>query len=123
MPTVATAPEYRDSLYAMLATSGAVTLIHDSPGFIAQRVIAMVVNTSADIAQQRIANPADIDIAVRAGLGYPIGPLALGDKFGATAILAVLDRLQAFYGDPRYRASPWLRRRAVANLSLLHAEP
>jgi 3-hydroxybutyryl-CoA dehydrogenase len=123
MPTVATAAEYRDSLQAMLARLGPVTLIHDSPGFIAQRVIAMVVNTSADIAQQRIAAPADIDLAVRLGLGYPSGPLALGDTIGAATILAILDRLQVFYGDPRYRASPWLRRRALANRSLLHAEP
>ncbi len=123
MPTVATAAAYRDSLHAMLARSGPVTLIHDSPGFIAQRVLAMVVNTSADIAQQRIASPADIDLAVQVGLGYPAGPLALGDKIGAGTILAILDRLQTFYGDPRYRASPWLRRRALARRSLLHAEP
>ena len=123
MPTVATAAVYRDSLYAMLARSGPVTLIHDSPGFIAQRVLAMVVNTSADIAQQRIASPADIDLAVQIGLGYPAGPLALGDRIGPGTILAILDRLQTFYGDPRYRASPWLRRRALARRSLLHSEP
>jgi 3-hydroxybutyryl-CoA dehydrogenase len=123
MPTVATSTEYRDSLHAMLARSGPVTLIHDSPGFIAQRVIAMIVNTSADIAQQQIASPTDIDLAVQLGLGYPSGPLDLGDKVGATAILTILDRLHVFYGDPRYRASPWLRRRALAKRSLSHVEP
>jgi 3-hydroxybutyryl-CoA dehydrogenase len=122
MPTVSTKAAYRDSLHVMLSSAGPVTLIHDSPGFIAQRVIAMVVNTSADIAQQQIAAPADIDVAVKLGLGYPSGPLALGDKIGAETILMILDRLQAFYGDPRYRASPWLRRRAMAKRSLSHVE-
>jgi 3-hydroxybutyryl-CoA dehydrogenase len=122
MPTVATRPDYRDSLYTMLSGAGPVTLIHDSPGFIAQRVIAMVVNISADIAQQRIAAPSDIDLAVKLGLSYPSGPLALGDRIGASTILRILDNLQTFYGDPRYRASPWLKRRAMASLSLLHVE-
>jgi 3-hydroxybutyryl-CoA dehydrogenase len=27
------------------------------------------------------------------------------------------------YGDPRYRPSPWLRRRGAIGLSLLHEEP
>ncbi len=122
MPTVSTRSDYRDSLYMMLAGAGAVTLIHDSPGFIAQRVIAIVVNISADIAQQRIADPSDIDLAVKLGLNYPSGPLALGDRIGTAKILTILDHLQTFYGDPRYRASPWLKRRAIANLSLLHID-
>lgn len=120
MPTVATRAEVRDSLHGMLvAGGGAVTLIHDSPGFIAQRVLAMIVNVAADIAQQRIATPHDTDFAVRVGLGYPLGPLSLGDQIGAPMILRVLERLQGFYGDPRYRPSPWLKRRAMTGRSLL----
>ena len=30
--------------------------------------------------------------------------------------------LQTVYGDPRYRPSPWLRRRGALGLSLLHEE-
>jgi 3-hydroxybutyryl-CoA dehydrogenase len=33
-------------------------------------------------------------------------------------VLEVLERLQSFYGDPRYRPSPWLKRRASLGLSL-----
>lgn len=123
MPTVATQEEVRDGLLGMIvAGGGAATLIHDSPGFIAQRVLAMIVNTAADIAQQRIATPDDIDFAVRRGLGYPAGPLELGDRIGAATILAILERMQAFYGDPRYRPSPWLKRRALVGCSLTHAD-
>jgi 3-hydroxybutyryl-CoA dehydrogenase len=36
--------------------------------------------------------------------------------------LEVLVNMQTVYGDPRYRASPWLRRRGALGLSLLHTE-
>lgn len=57
-------------------------LIRDSAGFIAQRVIATVVNIASEIARQGIASPQDIDMAVHLGLGYPKGPLALADRIG-----------------------------------------
>ncbi|MGE3711685.1 MAG: 3-hydroxyacyl-CoA dehydrogenase [Hyphomicrobiaceae bacterium] len=123
MPTAATCPDIRDSLLGMvLAGGGQATLIHDSPGFVIQRVLAMIVNVSADIAQQRIATPQDIDLAVRIGLGYPAGPLTLGDTLGTRVLLSVLERMQAFYGDPRYRPSPWLKRRALIGRSLLQQD-
>ena len=97
-------------------------MIHDSPGFIAQRVLAHIVNVACDIAQQRIATTADIDAAVTLGLGYPQGPLAWGDALGAGNVLSILDAMQDFYRDPRYRASPWLKRRALLGVSLSSPE-
>ena len=99
-----------------------MTVIRDSAGFVAQRVIATIVNIGADIAQQRIAAPGDIDRAVTLGLGYAKGPLALGDAVGARQLLTVLRNLQSFYGDQRYRPSPWLTRRAQLGVSLLTEE-
>ena len=56
------------------------------------------------------------------GLGYPLGPLAMGDRWGPTNVLEVLFNMQTVYGDPRYRPSPWLRRRGAIGLSLLQEE-
>jgi 3-hydroxybutyryl-CoA dehydrogenase len=70
------------------------------------------------MAQQRIARPAEIDRAVSIALGYPAGPLAWGDQIGGQRILAILEAMHAFYGDPRYRPSPWLKRRARLDVSL-----
>jgi len=119
MTNPATTHVSSDAAHALFASDGTpVTVIRDSAGFVAQRVIAMIVNIGCDIAQQRIATPQDIDLAVTLGLGYPMGPLALGDALGAAQILLILRNLQALSGDPRYRPSPWLMRRAQLGLSL-----
>jgi 3-hydroxybutyryl-CoA dehydrogenase len=104
---------------ALSASGAAVTAINDSPGFVVQRLLAMIVNIGTRIAELRIAAPADIDTAVELGLNYPKGPLALGDMLGGGRVLAVLDGMHAVTLDPKYRASPWLRRRARLGVSLL----
>lgn len=123
MTTPLTAPAMRDAAHALFAHDGTpVSVIRDSAGLVAQRSVATIVNIGCDIAQQGIAAPADIDLAVQLGLGYPKGPLALGDAVGARNILAILEAMQDFYGDPRYRPSPWLKRRALLGASLLTEE-
>jgi 3-hydroxybutyryl-CoA dehydrogenase len=46
----------------------------------------------------------------------------MGDAAGGAQILAVLEAMQDFTKDPRYRPSPWLTRRAKLGLSLLTPE-
>jgi 3-hydroxybutyryl-CoA dehydrogenase len=117
----ATRSDMRDAAHALMASDGkAVSVIHDSGGFVTQRVVATIVNIASDMCQQGICSPADLDTAVTLGLGYPLGPLALGDRLGADNLLEVLFNLQTVYGDPRYRPSPWLRRRGALGLSLSH---
>ena len=120
MTSPVTSPAARDAMHAWLGADGpAVTLIADSPGFVSQRVIAMIVNIACEIAQRGIAQAAEIDPAIRIGLGYPTGPLALGDAIGPAKILKILEQVQSITGDPRYRPSVWLRRRAMLGVSLL----
>ncbi|MEP9352679.1 3-hydroxyacyl-CoA dehydrogenase [Xanthobacter sp. KR7-65] len=119
MASPATDPAVRRAAHGLLAAGGAaMTLINDSPGFIAQRIHAAIVNVGSDMAQQRVAAPEEIDLAVELGLGYPRGPLRLGDAMGPARVLHILERMGAFYADPRYRPSPWLKRRARLGLSL-----
>ncbi len=119
----ATRPDMRDAAHALFASDGkAVSVIRDSGGFVTQRVVGSIVNIASDICQQGIGQPADLEKAVTLGLGYPLGPLAMGDRWGPTNVLEVLFNLQTVYGDPRYRPSPWLRRRGALGLSLTHEE-
>ncbi len=107
-----------DSSEADAQDAGSATLITESTGFVAQRVVAMVINLGCDIAMQDIASPEDIDNAVKLGLGYPYGPISWGDKLGAPRVLLILERIYRLTGDPRYRPSPWLQRRAKLDVSL-----
>ncbi len=119
----ATRADMRDAAHALFARDGkAVSVIRDSAGFVTQRVVAAIVNIASDICQQRICSPQDLETAVTLGLGYPMGPLAMGNRWGPANILEVLFNLQTVYGDPRYRPSPWLRRRGAIGLSLLQEE-
>lgn len=109
--------------HALLTADGVpVTVLRDSPGFVAQRIVAMIVNIGAAVAQQGVAAPADIDKAVKLGLNYPHGPLGFGDALGPDKVLRVLEGLYRLTGDPRYRPNPWLRRRAQLGVSLLTPE-
>ncbi len=119
----ATRADMRDAAHSLFARDGkAVSVIRDSGGFVTQRVVATIVNIAADICQQGICSPKDLETAVTLGLGYPLGPLAMGDRWGPTNVLEVLFNMQTVYGDPRYRPSPWLRRRGAIGLSLLQEE-
>ncbi len=112
-------PAMRDAVAALMARSGrAVTAINDSPGFIAQRMRAMVANLGCEMAQIGIAAPDQIDLAMRLGLNYPQGPLELAEHMGLEDTLAILERAQSITGDDRYRPSLWLKRRAGLGLSI-----
>jgi 3-hydroxybutyryl-CoA dehydrogenase len=124
MGTPVTDPAVREAAHGLLAADGVpVTVCRDSPGFIAQRIIAMIVNIGCSIAQSRTARPDDIDKAVMLGLNYPNGPFRFGDVLGPGRVGQVLSSMYAIYGDPRYRPNIWLSRRAKLGVSLLTPEP
>jgi len=123
MISTATSGLARDAAWALLGQGDmTVSIINDSCGFVVQRVLATIVNIAADIAQRGIASVADIEDAVRLGLGYPQGPLSLGDAVGGERILSILEQMHTLSGDPRYRPSPWLARRVALGLPLLSPE-
>jgi 3-hydroxybutyryl-CoA dehydrogenase len=118
-----TRPDMRAAAHALFARDGkAVSIIRDSAGFVTQRVVATIINIATDMCQQSVCSPEDLELAVTLGLGYPRGPLTMGNHYGPTNVLEVLFNMQTVYGDPRYRPSPWLRRRGALGLSLLQSE-
>ena len=119
MVTPATDPKMRAAAHGLLGSDGqSVVIINDSPGFVAQRAVAALVNVGCNVAQRGIGVPADIDKGAKLGLGYPFGPIEWGDRIGPSRVLHILQRLEAFYQEPRYRPSPWLKRRVMLGLPL-----
>ncbi|WP_033293019.1 3-hydroxyacyl-CoA dehydrogenase [Amycolatopsis jejuensis] len=112
-------PRYGRAAWGALAATGIpVTVVRDGPAPIAQRLLASIINTACFIADQGLAAPADIDTAVRLGLGYPRGPLEWGDRVGPEKVLRILTGLLRATGDPRYRPSGWLTERVALGLPL-----
>jgi 3-hydroxybutyryl-CoA dehydrogenase len=119
MVSPATAPEYRDMAHALMGVDGQpVVVINDSPGFVAQRAVAALINVGCNVAQRGVGVPGDIDKGAKLGLGYPFGPIEWGDRIGPKRVLFILERLQEFYQEPRYRPSAWLKRRVMLGLPL-----
>ena len=104
---------------AAIAASGrAVTWINDSPGFVGQRMAAMIANLGCYMAEIGLASPEDIDTAMELGLNYPRGSIALGEEIGGWSCFQALNAIQSITGEDRYRPTMWLRRRALLGLSL-----
>lgn len=123
MKTPVTNGSYAAAAHGLFATDGTpVCVINDSAGFVAQRILVMIINIGCAVAQSGAATPEDIDKAVTLGLGYPYGPLGFGDALGPDRVLETLLSIHEMTGDPRYRPTPWLRRRALLGVSLLTAE-
>ena len=112
-------PSVRDAVAAAICASGRkVTAIKDSAGFVSQRISAMVANLGTFMAEIGLASPADIDLAMKLGLNYPMGPLELSAELGLKNHVKILEALQAVTGEDRYRPTPWLRRRAALDLPI-----
>jgi 3-hydroxybutyryl-CoA dehydrogenase len=69
----------------------------------------MIINEAAFALMEGVASAEDIDTAMKLGTNYPLGPLEWADRIGLDQVLAVLEGLQAEYGDDRYRPAPLLR--------------
>ncbi|MPZ11845.1 MAG: 3-hydroxyacyl-CoA dehydrogenase [Kiloniellaceae bacterium] len=112
-------PRLRDAVAAAIARSGRkVTAIKDSPGFVGQRIAAMIANLGCYMAEVGLASPADIDTAMKLGLNYPLGPLELAEDIGLAETREILSQLQSVTGEDRYRPTAWLNRRAALGLPI-----
>jgi 3-hydroxybutyryl-CoA dehydrogenase len=118
MPSVGGDAVARKLAAFLRGTRLAVAVIGDSPGFVAPRILAMIVNLACEVAQMGIGTPEDIDVAMRLAQNYPRGPFEWGEWLGAERVHDMLRRMQEITGSDRYRPSLWLRRRALLALPL-----
>ena len=86
----------------------------DNPGFILNYFLVPFNNDAIRLVEAGVAEPADIDRAVKAGLGYPLGPLELLDLVGLDTHLLVAEALYASTHDPRAAVPPLVKRMIAA---------
>jgi 3-hydroxybutyryl-CoA dehydrogenase len=71
-------------------------------------IAAALVNEAAFALEEEIATAADIDLAMRLGYRWPLGPLEIGKMSGFSAVHARLEAMRETYGEA-YRPAPRLR--------------
>ncbi|MDZ5459730.1 3-hydroxyacyl-CoA dehydrogenase [Azohydromonas lata] len=99
------------ALAAVLQAAGiALLALDDVAGLVLMRTVCCLANEAADVITWSGATARDIDVAMKLGTAYPVGPLAWADALGAARVATVLRHLQDHYGDTRYRRSPLLTR-------------
>ena len=76
--------------------------VKDSPGFIVNRLMACQMREAILLAEQGVASPEDIDVAVKLGLAHPIGPLALADLIGLDVMVSIFEALHSGTGSSSY---------------------
>lgn len=85
----------------------------DNPGFILNYFLVPFNNDAIRLVEAGVAAPADIDLAIKNGLGYPMGPLELLDLVGLDTHLLVAEALYSSTHEPR-AAVPALVKRMIA---------
>jgi 3-hydroxybutyryl-CoA dehydrogenase len=82
----------------------------DTPGFILNYFLVPWHNDVINIIDQGVAEPADIDLAVKTALGYPLGPLELLDMVGMDTQLLLCEALHGVTNEPRAACPPLVKR-------------
>jgi 3-hydroxybutyryl-CoA dehydrogenase len=88
----------------------------DSPGFIVNRILVPALNEAVFLVQEGVAEPEDIDKAVKLGLNWPMGPLQLLDYVGLDTTFNITQVFMNEFQDSKYRPSPLLREMVRAGM-------
>jgi 3-hydroxybutyryl-CoA dehydrogenase len=107
-----------DFVRAVSAKMGKETVLckKDSPGFIVNRILVPALNEAVFLVQEGVADPEDIDKAVKLGLNWPMGPLQLLDYVGLDTTFNITQVFMSELQDSKYRPSPLLREMVRAGL-------
>jgi len=82
----------------------------DTPGFILNYFLIPWHNDVINMVDQGVAEPADIDLAVKTALGYPLGPLELLDMVGMDTQLLLSEAMYGLTNEPRAACPPLVKR-------------
>jgi 3-hydroxybutyryl-CoA dehydrogenase len=99
-----TSEETVEKVKALITSFGKlpVVLKKDVPGFVANRFLMPMLIEAARLLEEGVASKEDIDLLVKKGIGFPIGPFELGDFIGLDVGLDVISYVHDELGDAYY---------------------
>ncbi len=86
----------------------------DTPGFILNYFLIPFNNDAIRLVEQGVAAPSEIDKAIKAALGYPMGPLELLDLVGLDTQRLLCDAMYGLTNEPRAACPPLVKRMIAA---------
>ncbi|TEU16619.1 MAG: 3-hydroxyacyl-CoA dehydrogenase family protein [Dehalococcoidia bacterium] len=85
-------------------------VVKDSPGFVTNRIITLVMNEAAKLLEENLASIEDIDKIEKLSHNWPMGPFELADMVGIDVIVDLLEGIYQQTGWERYKPAPLLKR-------------
>ena len=85
-------------------------VVKDSPGFVTNRIITLVMNEAAKLLEENLAGIEDIDKIERLSHNWPMGPFELADMVGIDVLVDLLEGIYQQTGWERYKPAPILKR-------------
>jgi 3-hydroxybutyryl-CoA dehydrogenase len=86
----------------------------DNPGFILNCFLVPFNNDAIRLVEAGVAEPAEIDRAIKVGMGYAMGPCELLDLIGLDTQILLCEALYGVTRDPRAACPPLVRRMVAA---------
>ena len=91
-------------------------VVNDSPGFVSNRVLMLMINEAIFLLQDQVASVEDVDRIFKSCFGHKMGPLETADLIGLDTILFSIEVLYESFNDSKYRPCPLLRKMVDAGL-------
>lgn len=85
-------------------------VVKDSPGFVTNRIITLVMNEAAKLLEENLASIEDIDRIEKLSHNWPMGPFELADMVGIDVLVDLLEGIYQQTGWERYKPAPILKR-------------
>ncbi|HWI75343.1 MAG TPA: 3-hydroxybutyryl-CoA dehydrogenase [Baekduia sp.] len=86
----------------------------DKAGFIVNRLLVPYMIDAIRAYEEGVGTISEIDAAMKAGAGHPMGPLALCDLVGNDTTGAICEVLYQEFRDPRFAQPPLMRKMLAA---------
>jgi len=84
--------------------------VEESAGLISIRLYTALLNEACEVLLEGVGAMVDIDSVWKVGFGMRFGPFELADILGIDKINRWMENLYSEFGDPRYMASPVIKK-------------